>query len=43
MAERTYNLPFLSLPIAALDRLALTRKAEEIGCLRTDITKGKAS
>ncbi|MDI3307862.1 MAG: arsenate reductase ArsC [Acetobacteraceae bacterium] len=34
---------FLSLPIASLNRLALTRKVEEIGRLRTDTAKGKAS
>ena len=34
---------FLSLPIASLDRLALTRKVEEIGRLRTDTAEGKAS
>ena len=34
---------FLSLPIASLDRMTLTRKAEEIGCLRIDTAEGKAS
>jgi len=33
----------LSLPIASLDRLALTRKVEEIGRLGTHNTEGKAS
>jgi|GEM_PF-6925730 len=34
---------FLSLPIASLDRRALTRKVEEIGRLRTDTAEGEAS
>ncbi|WP_456305178.1 hypothetical protein [Dankookia rubra] len=34
---------FLSLPIASLDHLALTRKVEEIGRLGTRNTEGKAS
>jgi len=34
---------FLSLPIASLDRLALTKKVEEIGGLGTDTADGKAS
>jgi arsenate reductase len=34
---------FLSLPIAQLDRMTLTRKVEEIGGLRTDTAEEKAS
>lgn len=33
---------FLSLPIASLDRLALTRRVEEIGRLGTHTAEGKA-
>ena len=34
---------FVRLPVAQLDRMALTSKVEEIGRLRTDIAEGKAS
>ncbi|HKM62617.1 MAG TPA: arsenate reductase ArsC [Acidisphaera sp.] len=42
MLERRIQL-FLSLPLASLDRMSITRKVEEIGRLRTDTLEGKAS
>jgi arsenate reductase len=42
MLERRIKL-FLALPIASLDRLALTRKVEAIGRLRNDAAEDQAS
>jgi arsenate reductase len=42
MLERRIKL-FLALPMASLDRLALTRKLEAIGRLRTDTAEDRAS
>ena len=33
----------VALPIASLSKLAITRKVEEIGRIRTDTREGKAS
>jgi arsenate reductase len=42
MLERRIKL-FLALPIASLDRLALTREAAAIGRMRPDAIEGRAS
>lgn len=42
MLERRIKL-FLALPIASLDRMALTRQVEAIGRLRPDAAEGRAS
>jgi arsenate reductase len=42
MLERRVQL-LVALPIRSLDRLALTRKVDEIGRLRPDTITGQAS
>ena len=42
MLERRIKL-FLSLPLASLDRMAMTRKVQEIGRVRSDAAEGQAS
>jgi arsenate reductase len=42
MLERRIKL-FLSLPLVSLDRMAITRKVQEIGRLRNDIAEDQAS
>jgi hypothetical protein len=34
---------FLSLPLASLDRMTITRKVQEIGRLRSDTAEDRAS
>jgi len=42
MLERRIKI-FLSLPLASLDRMAITRKVQEIGRLRSDTAEDQAS
>jgi hypothetical protein len=42
MLERRIKL-FLSLPLASLDRMTITRKVQEMGRVRSDAAEDQAS